>query len=112
MEVNEILAGVSRLPVSRWRFTEGPDREHIGPMAEDFQEVFGIGDGTHISVTDAQGIALAAIQGLHEQNRELKDRIDSKDGKISTLETELNDLKVLVQTLVAKDKVAAVGTMQ
>ncbi|MDH3377867.1 MAG: tail fiber domain-containing protein [Gammaproteobacteria bacterium] len=110
VEVNEILAGVSRLPVSRWRFKKGPDREHIGPMAEDFREVFGIGDGTHISVTDAQGIALAAIQGLNNKLEEKDAELDvikqEQDAEIASLKGALAELKIMVTYLVARNQAA------
>ncbi len=57
-------------------------------MAQDFYAAFGVGmDDKHISMVDADGVALAAIQGLNQkltedlkQNQteitELKDRIE------------------------------------
>ena len=40
----------------------------MGPMAQDFSAAFGLGeDDKHISTVDADGVALAAIQGLHQQ---------------------------------------------
>ncbi len=61
----EILAKVMQLPVSQWRYKqEGKDARHIGPVAEDFHEVFGLGDDKHISTVDSEGIALAAIKAI------------------------------------------------
>lgn len=41
---------------------------HIGPTAEDFYASFGTGkDNTKICTIDADGIALAVIQGLKEK---------------------------------------------
>ena len=42
VEIQQILPGIVELPSSRWRYTEGPSREHNGPMAEDIQSVFGL----------------------------------------------------------------------
>ena len=40
---------------------------HIGPMAEDFRKAFGVGDFEgRITSSDADGVALGAIQGLHQ----------------------------------------------
>lgn len=40
---------------------------HIGPVAQDFYAAFGVGeDDRHISTTDADGVAMVAIQGLYE----------------------------------------------
>ncbi|MFV1981316.1 MAG: hypothetical protein ACC655_09205, partial [Rhodothermia bacterium] len=45
----------------------GSGTDHIGPMAEDFFESFGLGgDERYIGTVDADGVALAAIQGLYE----------------------------------------------
>ncbi len=75
------LAKVLSVPLSAWNYKadEGKSR-HLGPMAQDFRRLFGLGkDDKTIAVTDASGVALAAIQGLHQL---LKD----KDAKISALE--------------------------
>ncbi len=40
----------------------------MGPMAEDFKANFGLGgDGKSIGTVDADGVALAAIQGLNQK---------------------------------------------
>ena len=45
---------------------------HIGPTAQDFSRAFGLGeDNRHITTVDADGVALAAIQGLYRQNQRL-----------------------------------------
>ncbi len=38
--------------------------KHIGPVAEDFKEVVGIGDGKTINYLDAIGLLMAAVQAL------------------------------------------------
>lgn len=90
-ELNEedILAKVMQLPVSQWRYKqEDKDARHIGPVAEDFQQVFGLGDGKTISTVDSEGIALAAIKAvkaekdaeiiaLKEDNRALLERLNA-----------------------------------
>ncbi len=60
------------MPVSTWRFKSEDDSvRHIGPMAQDFMAAFGYGrSDKHIVGTDADGVALAAIQGLYELQRE------------------------------------------
>jgi hypothetical protein len=70
----DILSRLARLPISRWSYkSQDPGLEHIGPMAQDFYELFGVGsDDKTISTLDPDGIALAAIQELHKQNVELK----------------------------------------
>ena len=96
-----VLNKVIDLPISNWSYIhdEGKVR-HIGPMAEDFHAMFGVGKSPKtISTIDTGGVALAAIKGLNEVVKE-------KDSKIEELRVELADLKELVHELIAKNKVA------
>lgn len=63
---DKALEGVMNTPVSRWSY-KGETTPHIGPMAEDFQQSFNIGDGKTISVIDAIGVLFAAVQGLGQR---------------------------------------------
>ena len=67
VSAREVLDKVVDMPISTWRFkTEDDSVRHIGPMAQDFMAAFGYGvNDTHITATDADGVALAAIQGLN-----------------------------------------------
>ena len=91
VDSQDVLARVAALPVSEWRYkVEDKSAKHVGPMAEDFQQVFGLGDGKTISMVDASGIALAAIQGLKQE----KDRqLAQKDAEIAALKGELHALR-------------------
>lgn len=73
-----VLEAVVSLPVSTWNYTsQDASIRHIGPMAQDFYAAFGVGESdTGISTVDAQGVALAAIQGLKAENDELRARLD------------------------------------
>jgi hypothetical protein len=87
-EVNsrEILARVAALPMQTWNYKGGAIR-HIGPMAQDFYAAFAVGpDDKHISTVDADGVALAAIQGLAQENQELKSQISNLESRLAVLE--------------------------
>jgi hypothetical protein len=87
----EILAKVSRLPISSWTYVEEPTGvRHLGPMAQDFRASFGLGDDdrTYNSV-DAHGVALAAIQALDKLVREQQARIDRLEAENRALERRL-----------------------
>jgi hypothetical protein len=87
VDAREVLEKVAALPVSRWNYKDDPDTPHIGPMAQDFHAAFGAGaDDKHITMVDADGVALAAIQGLNEK---LKD----KDAEIARLREETAALR-------------------
>ena len=56
-------------------------------MAQDFYAAFGVGeDNKHISTIDADGVSLAAIQGLYQI-------VQEKDQRIAQLESEVAQLK-------------------
>jgi hypothetical protein len=58
-------------------------------MAQDFRAAFGLGaDDKHISTVDADGVALAAIQALHEKTKE----IDELKSQIAELQTQMKRL--------------------
>jgi len=65
----EILDELLGLAVYRWKYKEDTlQASHVGPMAEDMYERFGLGrDNQHLSPADSAGLALAAIQGLHQR---------------------------------------------
>jgi trimeric autotransporter adhesin len=64
-----VLAALASLPISKWNYrSQDAAIRHIGPMAQDFAKAFDVGeDDKLISTVDADGVAFAAIQGLHEE---------------------------------------------
>jgi hypothetical protein len=84
VEPGGILARVGSLPITTWRYVSQDDAiRHIGPTAQDFHAAFGVGeDDRHITAVDADGVALAAIQGLNQ-------KVDEKDARLAELESRL-----------------------
>ena len=75
-----ILQRLVAMPVTSWSMKSRPDLMQIGPMAQDFFAAFGLGDTDKmINTTNAQGVALAAIQGL---NQLLNEKLSEKDVEI------------------------------
>ena len=74
----EVMAKLSALPVATWRYRWEPAGvRHLGPMAQDWHAVFGLGKGnTTIPMVDAHGVLVVAIQALHRQVGELRAEID------------------------------------
>ncbi|SDJ62587.1 Chaperone of endosialidase [Lentzea albidocapillata subsp. violacea] len=72
-----ILEKVGTLPISTWRYRWEPNHiRHLGPMAQDWNATFGLGDGTTvIGCMDVNGVTLASIQVLHRQLGELRAEI-------------------------------------
>ena len=89
----EILEKLERLDISRWNYKMQPNSEHIGPTAQDFHALFGLGgDDKSISTIDPAGIALAAIQALHQQNQDLQLQNQELTARLAELEALVNRL--------------------
>ncbi len=73
----QVLEQVARLPVSSWRYHwDPPHVRHLGPMAQDWWKAFGVGESDRtICCTDANGVAIVAIQALHRELDELRDEV-------------------------------------
>jgi len=74
----ELLERVAALRVRDYRMKDQDDgTRHIGPAAQDFRSAFGYGEtGSGINLADADGVLLAAVQALYEQNRAQQAEID------------------------------------
>lgn len=87
IDVGSVLERVVSMPITRWTYRNSSEGAHIGPMAEDFKAAFDLGsDDQHIATVDADGVALAAIQGLNEkleaENAELKARLAAIESRL------------------------------
>jgi hypothetical protein len=104
VDVVSVLDKVVALPIERWRFKgEAEEARHVGPMAQDFRAAFGLGhDDTTIRSVDADGIALAAIQGLHKVVQQKDARIAAQDARIAALERTLDELARSIEVLHGK----------
>ena len=97
VSAQEILAKVAALPITRWNFKQETGTPHIGPMAQDFRAAFGTGlDDRHIATVDADGVALAAIQGLNEK---VEVRSQKSEVRVQKLEAENAELKLRLEKL-------------
>ncbi|MBI5383581.1 MAG: hypothetical protein HZA90_02730 [Verrucomicrobia bacterium] len=94
IDPQEILARVTALPISEWSYKSETATRHIGPMAQDFHAAFNVGlDDKHISMVDADGVALAAIQGL---NQKLEQALQRREAENLELKRRLAQLEQLV----------------
>ena len=95
----EVLEDVLALPMARWSYRNRPEVRHLGPVAQDFFAAFGLGEGERtISSVDADGVALAAIQGL---NAKLEAERDQLAQRLEALGAEKRALHERVQRLEA-----------
>jgi hypothetical protein len=97
VDAQAVLARVAALPITQWSFKEFPSARHLGPMAQDFYAAFGVGlDDKHIATVDADGVALAAIQGLNEK---VEVRSQKAEVSIQKLQAENAELKQRLEKL-------------
>jgi hypothetical protein len=106
----EILERLMTLQITRWEYKDNDEGDHIGPTAEDFRSVFGLGHSEqYIATVDIDGVALAAIQGLNEKHEkeiddlrtekdaEIKTLREEKDAQIDLLQQQIDELRSLIQ---------------
>jgi len=100
-----LLEKLSAIPVTSWNYrSQDSSIRHIGPMGQDFHSAFGVGETeTRLSTIDADGVALAAIQGLYEIVQDKNCEIDDLGSEISNLKSEISELKALVNKLAAQN---------
>ena len=94
VDAADILDRVVQMPVSTWVYKTEPDIPHIGPMAQDFRSLFNVGkDDKTIYTVDAQGVAMAAIQGLYQLVQKKDAELSQQQAHIAALEARLEALE-------------------
>jgi hypothetical protein len=95
VDPQDVLTKLGQLPISRWRYrTEDDGVRHMGPMAQDFKQTFGLGDTDRAyHAVDAHGVAFAAIQALKEIAEQQQRRIDRLEREKRALERRLRALE-------------------
>ena len=94
----ELLAELLELEIFTWSYSrDASGARHLGPIAEDFHAGFGLGpDERHISPGDTAGLALAAIQALHQLAGERDAELDRLAVRISELAEAYEELQALL----------------
>jgi hypothetical protein len=98
----QILESVAALPITEWNYrSQEASIRHIGPMAQDFYALLDIGeDDHHINSLDADGVALAAIQGLFQLLQERDDQLSFLEAQQTRLEQQMRVLTVLLIVII------------
>ena len=96
VNARQVLDKLLAIPIATWNWKAQDARiRHMGPMAQDFHAAFAIGeDDKHISTVDSEGVALAAIQGLHQLVQEKDSEITRLKARSDTLERKLRAIEV------------------
>jgi hypothetical protein len=90
VDAKDVADRLSALPLYTWGYkSQDPAVRHMGPTAQDFRAAFGVGeDERYIGMVDADGVALAAIQGLHKMLLERDARIADLEKRLQALEAK------------------------
>jgi hypothetical protein len=96
VNAREILEKLAGMPIQEWNYRTDPTSvRHIGPTSQNFRAAFELNgdDEANIASVDAQGIALAAIQGLNEKlnvaNTQLRTDLANLERRLRVLESKL-----------------------
>jgi Chaperone of endosialidase len=92
LDGKQLLQKIAQLDITEWNFKyENEQVRHIGPMAQDFHAVFGLGEREdRIAPLDTSGVALAAVKALQQE-------LSERDQRINDLEARLAKLDALTQ---------------
>jgi FtsZ-binding cell division protein ZapB len=124
VDPQEALDGVESMEVATWEYEsedgDGAGTTHIGPMAGDFHDAFDVGTSDeHINSINADGVALAAIQGLSaeldEARAELAETREDLEAETEQLHEENERLRAENEQLreeneALRERVAAIET--
>ncbi|GAA5528946.1 tail fiber domain-containing protein [Herpetosiphon gulosus] len=90
-----VLDQLASIPVQAWSYnSEGAAVRHIGPTAQDFYAAFGLGtDDRHIATVDADGVALAGVQGLYNLATKQAQLLDQQAEQMAALDARLAALE-------------------
>jgi hypothetical protein len=102
----EVLTRLASIPLQSWSYkSEDPSIRHIGPVAQDFHAAFGLGESKlHISTIDADGIALAAIQGVYALLQEKEERMQRLEKENIELKQQIREINRLLSALLTQEE--------
>ena len=108
-----LLERISQIEILTWNYkSQDPSIRHIGPMAEDFNDLLPDlgGEGKeYISSIDADGVALAAIQGLYQLLKEKDQIIKAQQARLAIQESRLEEQQKELENL--KERLAVLEAM-
>src|SRR5574341_191616 len=91
-----ILSQLAALPVTTWNYKgTDPAQRYMGPTAQDFHALFGLGTDTTIATMDVDGVTLAALQALELRTRvmaELREENTALRARVARLESLMSRL--------------------
>ena len=96
VDTQQILDDLLTIPITTWTYID-QEREgrHIGPMAQDFNQTFGVGEyDDMLQAVDIYGVAFASIQALAERNADQAAQLDALRAQNEALLARMEALEV------------------
>jgi len=96
----EVLEKITKLSVTQWNYKNEPQTiKHIGPLAQDFYAIFGLGGfDTSISTIDPAGVAIFGIQELTRIIQDQQLLLNGKEGQLLDDSTTATSIIASIQT--------------
>jgi hypothetical protein len=63
VDTGKVRSTLDKLPIFTWKY-KGSNTKHIGPMAEQFRDLFGVGDGITLNPVDLFGVMLSTVKEM------------------------------------------------
>jgi hypothetical protein len=103
VDEREVVARLAEVPIETWQYlSQEDDIRHMGPMAGDLYTAFGLGeDRRYIGTLDADGVSMAAIQGLYAISQEQAAQVDALYVENAALRQQLDDFEARLAALEA-----------
>jgi hypothetical protein len=104
----DVLARIRAMPITTWNMIGGGrEVRHLGPVAEDFYQAFGLGIGeTTIGMGDIDGVNLAGVKALEARTQRLQQELDARTAEVGQLRGDVAELRAQVQALIAAQAAA------
>jgi hypothetical protein len=107
VDLGQLLDTLAATPLQTWSLkAQSPAIRHLGPVAQDFNGLFGylfgrVESPRHINTMDAVGLSRAAAQGLYERSQDQADRIETLRAENAGLQQQIDDLEARLAALEA-----------
>lgn len=96
-----ILQGIAQLKVKSWSYrSQQGNIRHIGPTAQQFKKIFGVGESKRLlSMVDADGVIMAGILGIDERHQRFLQQYHTTTTNLRELQEGYSDLEERLQKI-------------
>jgi hypothetical protein len=97
------LDGVVSLDIRTWELDHQAEGRHMGPMAGEFRETFGLGsDEDSIASVDADGVLFAAVQALDDELEDKEAQLEDQRSQLEDQRAHIDEQRDQIEDLEAE----------